>query len=183
MFLSPELKIPSFESGSLVLEQFMPEDITEAYLDWLNSEGVMRFTEARFQKHTYESARAYVEGTNATEGAYLWRMMFDGRHIGNIRLSAINYSHGRASIALVIGDARQHSRGVGSAAIQRVFQYAIDELGLRKITAGIYAPNVGCMRAFEKAGFHQEAVLKKHHAFEGGYTDTVLMARFSDEGL
>ncbi len=78
----------------------------------------------------------------------------------------------------MIGDREAWGRGIGSEAIRVMVDIARDELGLRKLTAGCYASNVGSSRAFEKAGFHVEGRRAGHFLLDGRPEDLVLMARF-----
>jgi RimJ/RimL family protein N-acetyltransferase len=55
---------------------------------------------------------------------------------------------------------------------------ACEELGLRKLTAGCYASNVGSVRAFCKAGFAVEGCRKAHFMLDGRTEDLLLLARF-----
>ena len=53
-------------------------------------------------------------------------------------------------------------------------------MGLHKLSAGIYGPNVASLRAFERAGFRVEAVLHGHASHNGNYIDVIQLARFAD---
>jgi len=52
------------------------------------------------------------------------------------------------------------------------------QLGLRRLTAGCYASNVGSQKAFLKAGFHVECQRKNHFLMNGKPEDLVLMGYF-----
>ena len=120
--------------------------------------------------------------SRSTARSRLWRIVVDGAHIGNLRLSNIDMYHRRAYVALIIGSKDHRGRGVGTKAINLVAHYGFEELGLHKLCAGVYASNVASIRAFEKAGFVTEAVLKDHHFCEGRFVDGLLMARLAPEG-
>ena len=80
----------------------------------------------------------------------------DQRHIGNLRIGAIDRHHHTATIALVIGDKSAWGHGLGSEAIALATAHAFSALGLRKLNARCYATNLGSIRAFEKAGWKHE---------------------------
>lgn len=154
-------------------------DADGPYLRWINDPEVVRYTESRFARHSAEELRAYIAAANASDDALLLAIetLPEGRHIGNIKLGAINWIHRTADIGLIIGDRACWGRGYGSAAIACLAVYAFDRLGLEKLSAGIYAPNEGCIRAFAKAGFVEEGVLRSQCRFEAGRVDVVLMGR------
>ena len=176
------LLLPPLVGNDVSLLPFLKEHVTDAYLGWLNDPEVVRYTEARFTHHTREDAEAYVEACNRPANARLWRIVVDGAHVGNLRLSSIDMYHRRAYVALIIGSKDHRGRGVGTKAINLVAHYGFEELGLHKLCAGVYASNVASIRAFEKAGFVTEAVLKDHHFCEGRFVDGLLMARLAPEG-
>lgn len=163
-------------SDRVSLASFAVEHISPAYLAWLNDPDVMGFTEARFAEHTPESAEAYIRASAGDPNCRLWRIMVDGdRHVGNIRLSAIQWRHGRADVAIILGEKDVWGRGVASAAIGAAAAVAFAELGLHKLTAGMYGPNRGSIRAFEKAGFTIEARRPEHYRHDGRFVEGVFM--------
>ena len=154
------------------------EDVGTAYVRWLNDPEVMRYTEARFATHNLDTVRAYVEKTNASASEHIWRILADGRHVGNIKLSGINPQHGRASVAILVGDRSVWGQGVAARAIEKVTAAGFSNYALQKLTAGIYSGNLASVRAFENAGYGIEATLRSHRCFEGRMIDEILMARF-----
>ena len=68
-------------------------------------------------------------------------------------------------------------RGLATEAITRIVNIAMRELGLKRVQAGAFANNVGSIRAFEKAGFTWEELLKSHWIFKGEVEDEVLFGK------
>jgi RimJ/RimL family protein N-acetyltransferase len=69
--------------------------------------------------------------------------------------------------------------GYATQAIELACDIAFEKLNLHKLTAGSYENNVGSIRAFLKAGFHQEALLKDHYLCEGQWVSKVCLAKFN----
>ncbi len=172
---------PTLEGNCVELRPLEPANVSERYVAWLNDPDVTAGTEARYTHHTVEDVRAYVEQTIASPSDKIWRVMVPGEgHVGNIRLSTISEIHHRARIALLIGEKSVWGRGIGSAAIDRLARHAFEDLGLCKLSAGIYATNPGSRRAFEKATFSLEATLKDEAFVDDHFVDVWLMARFAE---
>lgn len=156
-----------------------PEDVSDAYLGWLADSDISRFLESRFDTHDRESVEAYVGGMLASERD-LFLGIFDkslGRHVGNIKLGPIDRRHGLGEIGIMIGDRAAWGRGIGTAAIRILEAIAREPLGLRKLTAGCYASNLGSSKAFEKAGFAVEGVRRAHYLLDGRPEDGVLLGK------
>lgn len=75
-------------------------------------------------------------------------------------------------------------RGVrlGSLLVEEMFQIAKD-LGLRKLTANMVADQKAARGAFERLGFHPEALLADHVLDSEGRTHDMLIMSFDMEGF
>lgn len=166
---------------NVTLSPLHPEHVSPAYVGWLNDPETTRFTEVRHVRHDETSVRRYVDETVASDSAAMWRICVDGQHVGNVRISGINRLHRRADIAILIGEPGMRGGGVGTETIGLVTDHAFRDLGIEKLSAGIYAGNEASRRAFEKAGYRCDAVLSRHAIFEGVRTDVVQMVRFWDD--
>lgn len=148
------------EGEQVALRHVSEDDVTPAYVEWMNDAEVGRFLETRFTPHTADDIRRYVrqqrEATDAEFLAIIRRA--DRRHIGNLRIGAIDRRHLTATIALFIGDKNAWGQGLGSEAIALATKHAFSALGLRKLTARCYSTNTGSIRAFEKAGWRREGL-------------------------
>ena len=171
------------EASRLYLREVVPSDATERYAAWMNDPEVTRFMETRFASHSVESLRQYIEAMRRKpDTLFLAIVLRDGDvHIGNIKLGPIERAHLCADVALMIGDKASWGRGYAAEAIAAVSDHAFRRLGVRKLTAGCYASNLGSLRAFEKAGYHVEATRRAQYFCDGAFQDGLLMARFGPE--
>ena len=163
--------------GKLILAPFYAEHVTEDYVKWLNDPETMRFTEAKWKPHTIQSSKQYIEASNSSPTARLFRILYENKHVGNIRLSSINHFHKKADIAIIIGDESARGKGIGTQAINLVTEYAFTILNLEKLTAGMYANNEASIKAFQNSGFVIEATLKSHYCCEGKRVDGILFGK------
>lgn len=67
-------------------------------------------------------------------------------------------------------------KGVMTAALSYVSQYAFDEMELVRIYADVQARNEGSRRVLEKCGFELEGVMKKHVYKDGQFIDQLVLA-------
>lgn len=145
-------------SQRLEFRELRPEDVTPAYVAWLNDPEINRFLETRFVPQDMGSIRAFVAAQAANSDAFLLRIALHdcGTHIGNIKLGPINRHHASAQISLLIGSRAHHGQGYATEAIRAVTEWGFDAHGLARIEAGCYADNLGSLRAFLKAGYTVE---------------------------
>lgn len=171
------------EGDRLYLRDVRPEDVTERYLAWMNDPDVTRYLETRFGTHTMESLRAFVDDRQRDPATLFLAIIRrdTGEHIGNIKLGPINLHHEVADIGLIVGERSAWGQGFATEAIAALTRYAFETLRLRRLTAGAYAPNIGSVRAFEKAGYRREGLRRQHYACDGAYVDGILLGRLRDE--
>jgi [ribosomal protein S5]-alanine N-acetyltransferase len=165
------------QGKNIYLKLLSAQDVTERYVSWLGNPRVTQYLESRWQAHTLNSVQAYVEEMNNSHNNFLFGMFLrDGdEHIGNIKIGNINWIHRYGDVGLMIGAESAWGKGFGSEAITLVAQYAIHELNLHKLIAGIYGNNIGSYKAFIKAGWREVGTLKAHRFVAGEYVDEWLM--------
>jgi RimJ/RimL family protein N-acetyltransferase/methionyl-tRNA formyltransferase len=152
-------------------------DVGATYLGWLHDKEVIRFLEVRHAPpRTEEDIKSFVRSLIRNSVDLLMGIYLDDgdKHVGNIKLSVVSESSQRAEIGILIGDKSCWGRGVASRAIRLMTDYAVRHLGIRKISAGCYAPNIGSRKAFLKAGYLAEGVLKDHWVLDGRRVDELL---------
>ena len=101
----------------------------------------------------------------------------DRVHVGNVWLWAIDARHRKAEVRIVIGETQVLGRGMGNEAIRLLCDYAHDRLNLRRLYAYVLSTNPRARRAFEKAGFEVEGVLRQDRWTGEGYADVFLLGR------
>jgi ribosomal-protein-alanine N-acetyltransferase len=72
-------------------------------------------------------------------------------------------------------------RGLMPRAIRVFAAHVFRELGLHRLYATSFVPNLASQRALEKAGFQREGLLRQHHRKDGVYLDAVLYALLADD--
>jgi [ribosomal protein S5]-alanine N-acetyltransferase len=161
------------QGESVLLRDLLPEDITPAYVEWMNDPEVVQFTESRFVRHTHQSICEFVEECRVNP-AVLLLGIFDNAtklHVGNIKLGPVEWHHLLGDIGIIVGRKQFWGRGIASQAIVLVRDFAFARVGLHKLTAGCYANNAGSAKAFAKAGFVEEARLKKQFLHNNEWVD------------
>ena len=173
------------ESGRLILRSMEEADAVPDYVRWMNDPDIVRYTESRHTDHSVDDIRRYIAAMRSDPDSLLLAMEteMDRRHIGNIKIGPVDWKHRNGDIGLLIGETDCWGQGYASEAITVLAGYAFEVLSLEKLTAGVYAPNTGCIRAFERAGFVREGVRRNQCRFENGRVDVVLMGRVGGAGL
>lgn len=116
----------------------------------------------------------YLKGNSSSNQIKKMDMKF----IGTLKIYDIDLLAKRASIGIAIGDKLEWGKGYAGKAIRIASRYIFEVLGLRKVTAGYIASNIGMERAFLKNGFEIEAIFKQHIYYEGQFVDHNFVCKF-----
>ena len=148
---------------------------------WLGDPEVRRFYGER-PDSIGELREDYLErGVNP-----VWRFVIeeDGEGIGEIQ-----YGHPypgaefvwTAAVDILIGEPGARDRGLGTEAVRTMLSYLFGVRGIHIVMIDPEVANARAIRAYEKAGFRADGVLR-HHAFKHGrYVDAYMMSIISDE--
>jgi RimJ/RimL family protein N-acetyltransferase len=72
-------------------------------------------------------------------------------------------------------------RGLGTEATRLIVGYGFEYLGLHRISLEVYAFNPRARRAYEKAGFRTEGVLRESLRYNGEWIDATVMSVLAPE--
>jgi RimJ/RimL family protein N-acetyltransferase len=94
----------------------------------------------------------------------------------------VNQSHGLADLGILIGSPQARGKGYGQEAWTGVCNFLFQEVGLRKITAGVVALNHPMLILASKVGMVEDGVRRRHYLCNGMEVDVIHLALFR-EGL
>ena len=97
------------------------------------------------------------------------------RYLGNVWLAQIDLRNFKAEVRVLLGETQ--GSGHGSKAIALLAEYAFSKLGLNRLYAYVLDFNPRAVRAFEKAGFAKEGLLKDDRKSAQGFHDAWILSR------
>jgi RimJ/RimL family protein N-acetyltransferase len=167
----------------IYLQAISEQDASDEYVQWLNDPQVNQFLETRFNNQNFNSISEFIQNTmtNPNEHLFTIRLKSTNKHVGNIKVGAINNHHKIGDISLFIGDKNSWGKGIATQAIQLISRYAFDKLHLRKLCAGAYEPNIASTMAFLKAGYSRDGVRREHYTLNEQPCDLVQVCLFSQQ--
>ena len=148
---------------------------------WMNDLPLMSALDRAKPVSEMEHER-WVEDVLHREDCFFWAIEADDppQHIGNVWLWAIDSRHRKAEMRIVIGEEGFVEKGLGTEAISLLCTYGFTRLNLHKLYAFVLANNPRGQRAFEKAGFQVEGLLR-HDRWAGTYyTDVSVLGKLNE---
>jgi len=146
---------------------------------WLNDPEVVRYSEQRHRRHTLESCREYLRSFSGTPH-YFWAITVGESlhdHIGNVN-AYVDIPNQVADVGIMIGEREAWNQGYGLEAWQAVCNYLLNDVGIRKVTAGTLVVNLGMLAIMKNIGMVEDGRRSRHYLFEGRETDTIHFALY-----
>ncbi len=170
------------EGDAVGLRALTPDDLPR-WASWFNDTEVTATLNKGLYPNTETAQREFFERIHRSRHDVLLGIATrpDGALVGVIGLHHIDWVHRRADISIVVGEASARGRGVGTEAIRLIVAHAFSKLNLHKVTAGMWATNVGSRRAFEKAGFVLEATLRESYWHRDQFVDEWRLRLLAEE--
>jgi RimJ/RimL family protein N-acetyltransferase len=158
-----------------MLRWLVPSDVDDLYQVFASPD-VMRYWSRPAFTHVEEARQLFA----AIERAFAERSLFqwgiarrdDDRVIGTCTLSSIDASNLRAELGYALARA-QWGCGLMREALERLLDFAFQELGLRRIEADVDPRNVRSVATLERLGFRREGYLRERWLVGGEVQDSV----------
>ncbi|MHA7242605.1 GNAT family N-acetyltransferase [Paeniglutamicibacter antarcticus] len=134
---------------------------------------------APLNRLAYKARLAHAETDGSAKSA-CFVIDVDGTAVGSVSLFDFDElaRHAEVGISLV-ADAR--GKGIGTAAVSQVVEFAFVRCNLRRVHLQVIGSNLGAIRAYEKAGFVIEGRQRQHAWVRGKYEDILVMGILRSE--
>jgi ribosomal-protein-alanine N-acetyltransferase len=179
--MSEPLHHPFLVGDRVFLRGLERADITGPWLQWFNDAEVTRYMYRGAFPNSVEGHTDFYESVVKGSGDLVLAICdkTSQEHIGNVGLHRIDWISRIAEFGIVIGSKVHWGKGAGTEATRLIVGHGFSRLNLHKIFLGVHADHVSAIRAYERAGFHREALVKGEIYRDGRYFDKVLMAAFA----
>ena len=112
--------------------------------------------------YTIEHARAWIQHVKENEADTRFVVDHQGEAIGEIGF-VVQLDVHRYTAEIGYWISQDHwGKGVMTGALNKVIEYAMNEMGLVRIFADVVEYNIGSGKILEKCGFKREGVFRKH---------------------
>ncbi|MFV0482760.1 MAG: GNAT family N-acetyltransferase [Bacteroidales bacterium] len=173
------MKAPIINTDRLELIPLSLQHVTDSYVSWLNDEDVYKYLESG-GNYTLSMLYEYVDNA-VKKDIYFWAIHTKNKnnHIGNIKIDPINTRHNIAEYGIMMGEKNEWGKGYAKEASLVVIEFCFEILGIRKLNLGVVSKNKSAIKLYEKIGFVQESLLKKHGVYSGELCDIIRMSIFN----
>lgn len=103
------------------------------------------------------------------------------RFVGTAGLYRIHWVMRTGEFRVFLGDKKAWNRGLGTECTRLMVVYGFEKLNLNKVWLGVNAENAGGVKAYQKAGFVHEGILRQEQYRNCQYYDAVRMSLLRSE--
>jgi RimJ/RimL family protein N-acetyltransferase len=103
-----------------------------------------------------------------------------GACVGEVVLNQWDAGNRSCNFRILLAAAGR-DRGLGTEATRLIVDYGFERLGLHRISLGVFSFNPRARRAYEKAGFVVEGVLRDAYLCDGVWVDDIVMSILAPE--
>ena len=99
----------------------------------------------------------------------------DMRLMGYVQITNIMPTPRSGELGILIGADGDRGKGVGRQAVELAIGFAWRDLNLQRLTLFVVGDNPRAVRAYERAGFEVEGVLRRGSYIDGEHRDVTIM--------
>ena len=146
------------------------DDYSDEYLGWLNDEEVLRYRKPKSFPTNRDEALEFLSNCNnkITICLGIFRKD-DNRHIGNISLNNIQWTHRSCELSILIGDKSSWGKGYGKEAISTITNHAFNSMGMHRVWAE--SANPAFIKSVVGLGWVKEGIKREAFLLDGKFVD------------
>lgn len=169
---------PQWEKDRYVLRPAAASDAESYYAQNYNplDPEVARLTGCKAHFTQEEVVSFFLKSLEDPDCRFFLILSPDGRVIGGSVINEIDWELRRANFRIAIFHTGAQGRGIGTWAVEKTRDYAFEALKLHRLELDVYSFNPRAERAYAKAGFRREGVLRDAVLDGDHYADDILMA-------
>lgn len=157
----------------IIIRALEPTDIDAIYR-WENDPDVWTYSAAH-QPFSRQALRQFIDECSLSDiySSHQLRLMADdeeGRPVGCADLYDFDPYHRRAAIGIIV-DSCERRKGIATAMLNAIEEFATRHLSLHQLYADIAATNQGCLRLFQHCGYQRCAEMRQWILEAGLWTD------------
>lgn len=157
------------EEGAVVLKRMTSADVGDDYLRWMTDPEVIHYLQARFDTHTIDSLKAFIDGFDHIDRfAFAIHDRENDTRIGTLTLR-VNPTHRFSSIGYLIGEKDYWRGSFALDACRAALDFVFFERLVRRVTEPTTENHLASNFNFKRLGFELVARIPDMFWGEGRY--------------
>lgn len=165
--------------AAISLKILAKEDIDSNFVSWYqNPDGHLDYFSGSGRVFSKETLINDFEA-GVAQSSWFYYLINDedkNKPIGTLKIGPIDKKNKTADMVCLIGDRSYLGRGLASEAIRLGIEIAFSQYDIRRLHSGMLAPNISSIKAYTRAGWHIEGVMKGFYYRNNESIDRVCVA-------
>ncbi|MGX5789519.1 GNAT family N-acetyltransferase [Staphylococcus equorum] len=102
---------------------------------------------------------------------------YNDKSVGYITLASVNYINQSAELGIYIGEKGFEGKGIASRAIDKLEEFAMEYLNLRKIKLLVNSENSKAVNLYKRKNFREIGIYEKERFIKGKWEDVKIMEK------
>jgi len=164
-------------SGDKIFLKKITRNNLSTCVKWLNDPEVNRFLSQSIKNIDEQKELDWYKNIRNSEEDLVFTIntKADSAYIGNCGLHKINLEKKLCELGIFIGNRDYWNKGFGTDTVRTILNFASTVLGIDAVQLIVYEYNHRAIYIYEKCGFVQTGILKKHHFYDNVYWDAYVM--------
>lgn len=165
------------------LRALLPSDVNYFY-DWIVDPEVIKFSQTKFHTMTQrQQISDWFTETISDQKVYQQGIIdaVSKELIGYAGIAGINRIDQNGEYFIFIGNKNFWGKGIASGVTVEIIKAGFEELNLHRIFLTASSENTGALKAYSKAGFRHEGVMREAFFRGGQFSDKIIMGTLKSE--
>lgn len=178
------MEINAFLTGEKVLLRSLELDDLDLFWKWFADREVVKYSMGTWIFPWSKSeTQAWLERTLQDKETLSLGVVEEasGQLIGYAGIAGISRVNHSGEYYILLGEKTCRGKGYGTEVTRLIVRYGFTSLNLHRIMLTVSSLNPGGIKAYTRAGFQQEGVLRQACYRDGAYHDKLVMAILRSE--
>jgi RimJ/RimL family protein N-acetyltransferase len=108
-------------------------------------------------------------------------LLDNNKLIGDLAILDVDEDNKKAGFRISLHSKNSLNKGYGTEATQLAQKFTFEELKLNRLELEVFSHNIRGIKAYEKAGFKKEGILRQSLYMNNKYSDEVLMGMLQED--
>jgi UDP-4-amino-4,6-dideoxy-N-acetyl-beta-L-altrosamine N-acetyltransferase len=124
-------------------------------ISWRNKEGIRDFN-TQFMLLNLELQKKWFMHIKKNNEKEMFIIMYNDKPVGVCGLINIDKNNHNAQIAIIIGEEKNHGKGIGKSVMKKLLKIGFEKFNLHRISAEVFEFNNTSQKFFESLDFKYE---------------------------
>lgn len=165
---------------NIYLEELSESDFTDEYVDWHHEKHTLYYSGSN-RIFTKENLLEEYHRGKKEKNIFHYGIFYseNKKLIGVLKLGIINWANLSSDMIVFIGDKEYLGKGLAIEAIKIGNAIAFETHNLKLLYGGMHRGNIGSVKAYLRADWIIEGILRDHYIVNGESQDRILVACFN----